>query len=72
MKMKTSISILILILLAVGIMLLQGWCAAWIWNEFLIGWAGLNLPIIGYWRAFLVTLIASFIFGGGSSVRRSR
>lgn len=43
----------LILLIAIGVFL-KGWAVQWLWNSFLIGWAGFALPVMSWGKAFCV------------------
>ncbi len=51
---------LLTILLVVAAFILVGWGFSWFWNTFL------PLPHMTWWQGWIVVVVLSMIFGGGS------
>lgn len=71
MKISDSILVaLIAIALALGLVALKVFCVVWLWNSFLIGWAGLALPTITWGKAFFVSIALTIAVNGFSGNSR--
>ena len=67
---STLVAFLFATIIAVAAIALSSAITMWLWNWIAVGL--FSLPIVGFWEAFGIMMLCSFLFKGGVSIRSKR